>query len=337
MAHANAGGHLQVPNVQGLAQTWNGSGASTVRQNGGVRRRRRRRLRAPGRRPRQAVRPAVVGRGARKPRLCLPAGFLSAHLQWGCGRADPGREEGHSRVLQAAARGQDGARAAAGRPRGVRPRLRLLRDPEAGLVGHALPHAPPRRVARHAVLARPASVFQVATHDVRRPAAGGPLRFSDLLTTMLGANLICVYRESGYVCRSSVDRFSAEAAKVVSCLLRFMAEDMGVEPERLLELFGGQPQTMKVTYYPPCRQAGQVIGLSPHTDACAMTLLLHVNDVQGLQIRRDDGKWLAVEPLDGALTVFVGDVIEESTANLCYSLLILMDLWCVCLGKVIVK
>jgi hypothetical protein len=26
MAHANAGGHLQVPNVQALAQTWNGSG-----------------------------------------------------------------------------------------------------------------------------------------------------------------------------------------------------------------------------------------------------------------------------------------------------------------------
>lgn len=111
--------------------------------------------------------------------------------------------------------------------------------------------------------------------------------------------------------RSSVDRYSAEAAKVVSCLLRFMAVDMGVEPERLLEMFGGQPQTMKVTYYPPCRQAGDVIGLSPHTDACAMTVLLHVNDVQGLQIRRDDdGKWLAIEPLDGALIVSVGDIIE---------------------------
>jgi hypothetical protein len=99
-----------------------------------------------------------------------------------------------------------------------------------------------------------------------------------------------------------------------------MAVDMGVEPERLLEMFGGQPQTMKVTYYPPCRQAGDVIGLSPHTDACAITVLLHVNDVQGLQIRKDDdGKWLAVEPLDGALTVFVGDVIEESNSKMCYS------------------
>ncbi|KAL6850386.1 hypothetical protein ACP4OV_021013 [Aristida adscensionis] len=110
--------------------------------------------------------------------------------------------------------------------------------------------------------------------------------------------------------RSSVDRWSAEAAKVAACLLRFMAADMGVQPERLLEVFGGQPQTMKVTYYPPCRQAGEVIGLSPHTDACGLTVLLHVNDVQGLQIRRDDGKWLAVEPLDGALIVNIGDIIE---------------------------
>lgn len=110
--------------------------------------------------------------------------------------------------------------------------------------------------------------------------------------------------------RTSVDRYSVEAAKVVSCLLRFMAADMGVEPERLQEMFAGQPQTMKMTYYPPCRQVDKVIGLSPHTDACAVTLLLHVNDVQGLQIRRDDGKWHAVEPLHGALIVSVGDIIE---------------------------
>ena len=118
------------------------------------------------------------------------------------------------------------------------------------------------------------------------------------------------------MCRNSVDWFSTEVAKVTSSLLRLMAVDMGVEPERLLEKFGGQPQTMKVTYYPPCRQAGDVLGLSPHTDACAVTLLLHVNDVQGLQIRRDDGKWHAVEPLEGAFIVNVGDTLEASTVTL---------------------
>ncbi|GJN05476.1 hypothetical protein PR202_ga23102 [Eleusine coracana subsp. coracana] len=110
--------------------------------------------------------------------------------------------------------------------------------------------------------------------------------------------------------RSSVDRYSAEAAKVVSCLLRFMAAEMGLEePERLLEVFEGLPQNMRATYYPPCVEAGKVIGLSPHSDACGMTLLLHVNDVQGLQISKD-GKWVAVEPMEGALVVNIGDVLE---------------------------
>uniref|UniRef100_A0A0A9BQN4 Fe2OG dioxygenase domain-containing protein n=1 Tax=Arundo donax TaxID=35708 RepID=A0A0A9BQN4_ARUDO len=109
--------------------------------------------------------------------------------------------------------------------------------------------------------------------------------------------------------RDSIDRYSAETARVAASLLRFMAADMGLEPERLLEVCRGQPQSMRVTYYPPCRQAGDVLGLSPHTDATVVTLLLHVNDVQGLQIRKD-GKWVAVDPLDGAFVVSIGDILE---------------------------
>ncbi|TVU21269.1 hypothetical protein EJB05_30896 [Eragrostis curvula] len=87
-----------------------------------------------------------------------------------------------------------------------------------------------------------------------------------------------------------------------------MAADLGLEqPERLLEKFAGVPQTMRVS---PCRQAGKVIGFSPHTDVCAMTLLLHVNNVQGLQIRRNDGKWLVVDRLDGALVISIGGTFE---------------------------
>ncbi|CAO2162259.1 unnamed protein product [Urochloa humidicola] len=110
--------------------------------------------------------------------------------------------------------------------------------------------------------------------------------------------------------RGSLDRYAAEAARVAASLLRSMAADLGVEPpERLMEAFRGQPQSMRATYYPPCRQAGDVLGLSPHTDATGLALLLHVNDVQGLQIRRD-GRWLAVDPIEGAFVVSVGDILE---------------------------
>lgn len=119
------------------------------------------------------------------------------------------------------------------------------------------------------------------------------------------------------MCRSSVDRYSTELAKVASCLLQFMAKDMGLEePEHLLKVFRGVPQTMKVTYYPPCVEAGKVLGLTPHTDACGLTLLLHVNDVQGLQMRTEDGKWLPVEPLHGALIVNIGDILEVTNTRM---------------------
>ncbi|CAN6305894.1 unnamed protein product [Urochloa humidicola] len=109
--------------------------------------------------------------------------------------------------------------------------------------------------------------------------------------------------------RNSIDMYSSEAAKLVSCLLRFVAMDMGVEPESLLERFRGQPQSVRMTYYPPCKQADKVVGLSPHTDGTGLTLLLQANDVQGLQIRKD-GKWVAINALDGAFIVNVGDILE---------------------------
>nr|CAB3452578.1 unnamed protein product [Digitaria exilis] len=115
--------------------------------------------------------------------------------------------------------------------------------------------------------------------------------------------------EPGNLEGESIDMYSSEAAKIVSCLLRFVATDMGVEPESLLQRFQGQPQSMRMTYYSPCKQADKVVGLSPHVDCAGLTLLLQANDVQGLQIRKD-GKWVTVNAVDGAFIVNVGDILE---------------------------
>jgi isopenicillin N synthase-like dioxygenase len=71
---------------------------------------------------------------------------------------------------------------------------------------------------------------------------------------------------------------------------------------------------MRVNYYPPSKQADRVLGLSPHSDACGLTLLLQMNhDVQGLQVKKD-GKWFPVHTLHGAFVVNVGDVLEVITS-----------------------
>lgn len=109
--------------------------------------------------------------------------------------------------------------------------------------------------------------------------------------------------------RDTLDKYTTELASVAEQLFRFMAKDLGVDQEALLGTFEGLPQCVRINYYPPCRQAGKVLGLSPHTDGVGMTLLLHANDVQGLQIRKD-GEWFSVHALPGALVVNIGDVLE---------------------------
>ncbi|CAO2162262.1 unnamed protein product [Urochloa humidicola] len=273
MAHANAGGHLEVPNVQALAQTWNGSGEQV---------------------PARYVRKEDAGADEVIASHALPVVDLGRLL-------DPTSSDEELANLGSAC--QQGF---------------------FQLVNHGVPDEVIRNVKRDI-----AEFFKLPL-EAKNAHAKLPnglegygqtlvfsetqkLDWSDMLYLMLRpaeSRDMRVWPIHPPSFRSSVDGFSVAVAEVVSSLLRFMAVDMGVEPERLLEMFSGQPQTMKVTYYPPCPQAGEVIGLSPHTDSCAVTVLLHVNDVQGLQIKGDDGKWLAVEPLDGALIVSIGDTIE---------------------------
>ncbi|XP_008784673.2 S-norcoclaurine synthase 1-like [Phoenix dactylifera] len=108
--------------------------------------------------------------------------------------------------------------------------------------------------------------------------------------------------------RDTMDRYSLELKRVAHCLLGLMAKNLGLDPEKFVTIFK-ESQSMRINYYPPCPQADKVLGLSPHSDAVGLTLLLQVNQVQGLQIKRNGG-WLPIKALPGAFVVNIGDVIE---------------------------
>ncbi|CAN0892503.1 Flavonol synthase/flavanone 3-hydroxylase [Linum grandiflorum] len=65
---------------------------------------------------------------------------------------------------------------------------------------------------------------------------------------------------------------------------------------------------MKINHYPPCPQPELALGVEPHTDMSALTLLVP-NGVAGLQVWKD-GNWVAVDYLPGSILVHVGDQIE---------------------------
>lgn len=91
-----------------------------------------------------------------------------------------------------------------------------------------------------------------------------------------------------------------------------MAIALKIKPEEMEKVFDDElGQRVRINYYPPCPEPDQVIGLTPHSDSTGLTILMQVNEVEGLQIKKN-GKWVSVSPLPNAFVVNVGDIIEVS-------------------------
>jgi isopenicillin N synthase-like dioxygenase len=104
--------------------------------------------------------------------------------------------------------------------------------------------------------------------------------------------------------------------KVCITIIKHMAKALKVEPKEMLELFDDITQSMRMNFYPPCPEPENVIGLNPHSDAAALTILLQANEIEGLQIRKD-GQWISIKPLADAFVINVGDILE---VIICYKI-----------------
>ncbi|XVF40233.1 hypothetical protein PTKIN_Ptkin01aG0095500 [Pterospermum kingtungense] len=111
--------------------------------------------------------------------------------------------------------------------------------------------------------------------------------------------------------RDDIEAYSEELRNVASKILAFQAKALGIDGDDM-RIFEGGWQAMRMNYYPPCPQPEMVIGLNPHSDPVGITILLQINEMEGLQIRKD-GAWIPVKPLPDAFVVNVGDIIEMMT------------------------
>ncbi|XP_057974581.1 flavonol synthase/flavanone 3-hydroxylase-like [Malania oleifera] len=110
--------------------------------------------------------------------------------------------------------------------------------------------------------------------------------------------------------RGVTEEYNKEILRVTYKLLELMSEGLGLEGKVLESQLGGKDieVEMKINMYPPCPQPELALGVEPHTDMSALTILVS-NDVPGLQVFRDDN-WVSVHYLPDALFVHVGDQIE---------------------------
>ena len=110
-------------------------------------------------------------------------------------------------------------------------------------------------------------------------------------------------------CRETLESYISELQKLAMTLFGFMAKALKIGKSEMEEMFGDGMQSMRMTYYPPCPQPQKVMGLTAHSDATVITILLQLNGVEGLQVKRD-GNWIPVSILPNAFVVNVGDILE---------------------------
>lgn len=108
-----------------------------------------------------------------------------------------------------------------------------------------------------------------------------------------------------------MEAYSREVRKLCKKVLKCIAKSLGLSENVFEEMFGVAVQAVRMNYYPPCPRPDLVLGLSPHSDGSAITVLQQGNCTNslGLQILKDNA-WIPVHPIPNALVINIGDTIE---------------------------
>ncbi|TDG11412.1 hypothetical protein E2F43_18700 [Seongchinamella unica] len=136
-------------------------------------------------------------------------------------------------------------------------------------------------------------IFDVGPYAAAGPFAGARPRWPEALP--------------GF--RETVEAYYAASEALALILLGDIGECLGVSRGTLEQEFGkGHSSFLRLNYYPPCAQADQHLGISHHTDAGALTVLLP-DEQPGLQFLRGDD-WHTVQAEPGALIINIGDIVQ---------------------------
>ncbi|KAJ7964358.1 2-oxoglutarate (2OG) and Fe(II)-dependent oxygenase superfamily protein [Quillaja saponaria] len=112
--------------------------------------------------------------------------------------------------------------------------------------------------------------------------------------------------------REVVQKYSDEMKVLAQKLLGLISESLGLPSSCIESAVGDFYQNITISYYPPCPQPELTLGLQSHSDFGAITLLIQ-DDVGGLQVLKDDTKWVTVTPLSDAILVILADQTEIIT------------------------
>ncbi|KAL4283516.1 hypothetical protein GQ457_16G007170 [Hibiscus cannabinus] len=113
------------------------------------------------------------------------------------------------------------------------------------------------------------------------------------------------------VCRDEVVKYMKSAEPVIRKLLEVLLKGLNVkEIDKAREDALMTAPVVYFNYYPRCPNPDLTAGVLPHSDITTISLLLQ-DDNGGFYVRATDGEsWIHVPPIDGALVINVGDVLQ---------------------------
>ncbi|KAM3287769.1 flavonol synthase/flavanone 3-hydroxylase [Capsicum chacoense] len=110
--------------------------------------------------------------------------------------------------------------------------------------------------------------------------------------------------------RAVLEEYIENMKLLSDSLLKAMATSLNMEENCFLDQCG-EHRTMvaRFNFYPPCPRPDVVLGVKPHADGTAITILLQDEEVEGLQVLKDD-HWYRVPVVKYGLLINVGDQVE---------------------------
>ena len=113
--------------------------------------------------------------------------------------------------------------------------------------------------------------------------------------------------------RATVEEFLARARHIAEELMGVLALGLDLPEDAFARRFGERTHSLaKVIHYPPT-PVGEA-GVNAHHDAGFLTVLLQ-HQVGGLQVRNQAEEWIDVPPMDGALVINIGEMLQSMTGN----------------------
>ncbi len=97
--------------------------------------------------------------------------------------------------------------------------------------------------------------------------------------------------------------------RLSATLLEVLADALGIDPVALLALFDAPLTNMTLLHYPPGPPTGESLGIHPHKDISAVTIL-NPDPAGGLDVQGRDGRWMEAVGPPEALLANVGDLLE---------------------------